>query len=160
MVEYIKIFIDKSYLKPTKERNFEEEQVDMQGQFYPFSNYADHVLNQARVSHTSESESLSLNSPTSSAIMNSNTIIRRALAARSISTRTLRPSANAVRHYSTQEPDPQLNGYPQLPWKSRQNLPPLGWQDSLTRRNFGDPVHKILFLKYATLVLNNEFAAP
>ncbi|KAF9048539.1 hypothetical protein BJ165DRAFT_1525983 [Panaeolus papilionaceus] len=74
--------------------------------------------------------------------MNSNTIIRRALAARSISTRTLRPSANAVRHYSTQEPDPQLNGYPQLPWKSRQNLPPLGWQDSLTRRNFGDPLHE------------------
>ena len=48
----------------------------------------------------------------------------------------------AARQYSTptQEPDPQLNGYPQLPWTSRQTLPPLGWQDNLYRRNFGDTV--------------------
>ncbi|PPQ75967.1 hypothetical protein CVT24_006398 [Panaeolus cyanescens] len=74
--------------------------------------------------------------------MNSNAIVRRALVARNIAARPLRSSANPVRRYSTEEPDPQLNGYPQLPWKSRQTLPPLGWQDSLTRRNFGDPLHE------------------
>ena len=70
--------------------------------------------------------------------MNSNILLRR-LAARSAARhRSLTPT----RLYSTpaEEPDPQLNGYPQLPWKTRQNLPPLGWHDNLTRRNFGDTV--------------------
>ncbi len=38
------------------------------------------------------------------------------------------------------EPDPQLNGYPQLPNVSRQSLPPRGWWDSQMRRNRGDTV--------------------
>jgi NADH dehydrogenase (ubiquinone) 1 beta subcomplex subunit 8 len=53
-----------------------------------------------------------------------------------------------IRRYATpakQEPDPQLNGYPQLPWISRQTLPASGWQDPLMRRNFGDTVrHNLL----------------
>lgn len=49
------------------------------------------------------------------------------------------------RHYATPAPfkeevDPQLNGYPQLPFTSRQNLPAKGWWDQQMRRNFGDPV--------------------
>lgn len=71
-----------------------------------------------------------------------NSIILRRVAARSVARhRSLTPT-NILRSYSTssEEPDPQLDGYPQLPWQSRQNLPPLGWQDNLTRRNFGDTV--------------------
>ena len=48
-----------------------------------------------------------------------------------------------VRRYATStkdEADPQLNGYPQLPFVSRQYLPAQGWQDPLLRRNFGDTV--------------------
>lgn len=48
-----------------------------------------------------------------------------------------------VRRYATStkdETDPQLNGYPQLPFVSRQHLPAQGWQDPLLRRNFGDTV--------------------
>ncbi|PFH52924.1 hypothetical protein AMATHDRAFT_55791 [Amanita thiersii Skay4041] len=41
-----------------------------------------------------------------------------------------------------EEPDPQLNGYPQLPWVSRQSLPPKGWNDDLMRRNYGDTLHE------------------
>lgn len=36
------------------------------------------------------------------------------------------------------EPDPQLNGYPELPWVNLQNRPPLGWWDVQGRRNFGE----------------------
>ena len=60
------------------------------------------------------------------------------------------PQSAKVRHYavpstySKEEPDPQLNGYPQLPWVSRQHLPAYGWQDPLMRRNFGDTVCHIL----------------
>ena len=73
--------------------------------------------------------------------MNSNIILRR-FAARSAARHRSLASTNILRLYSTppEEPDPQLNGYPQLPWQSRQNLPPLGWQDNLMRRNFGDTV--------------------
>ncbi|KAF8813308.1 hypothetical protein BYT27DRAFT_6365973 [Phlegmacium glaucopus] len=72
--------------------------------------------------------------------MNSNIILRRIIAARSAA----RHRGLALRSYTTpsQEPDPQLDGYPQLSWQSRQNLPPLGWQDNLTRRNFGDTLHE------------------
>ncbi|TFK74103.1 hypothetical protein BDN72DRAFT_886500 [Pluteus cervinus] len=48
------------------------------------------------------------------------------------------------RTYATpsQEPDPQLGDYPQLPWVSRQTLPAKGWDDPLLRRNFGDTLHE------------------
>ncbi|KAH9481609.1 hypothetical protein JR316_0006136 [Psilocybe cubensis] len=73
----------------------------------------------------------------------SSSIIRRAVIARpALRCRTV---VNSVRSYATpsnEEIDPQLNGYPQLPWKSRQELPPLGWQDPLYRRNFGDTLHE------------------
>ncbi|CAK5268486.1 unnamed protein product [Mycena citricolor] len=45
-----------------------------------------------------------------------------------------------VRRYAT-EPHPQYNGYPELPDVSAQYRPPLGWQDRLLRRNFGDTIH-------------------
>ncbi|EPQ52801.1 hypothetical protein GLOTRDRAFT_5675, partial [Gloeophyllum trabeum ATCC 11539] len=38
--------------------------------------------------------------------------------------------------------DPQLNGYPRLPYVSRQYLPPKGWEDPQMRRNFGDTLHE------------------
>ncbi|KAG8213307.1 Ndufb8, NADH dehydrogenase 19kDa subunit, partial [Butyriboletus roseoflavus] len=41
---------------------------------------------------------------------------------------------------ATQEKDPQLGDYPDLPWQSSQTLPPRGWWDQQMRRNFGDPV--------------------
>ncbi|OCH95372.1 hypothetical protein OBBRIDRAFT_830935 [Obba rivulosa] len=54
----------------------------------------------------------------------------------------------ALRTYSTpipfkEEVDPQLGGYPQLPYVSKQRLPPRGWDDPQMRRNFGDPVHEL-----------------
>nr|GAT60686.1 predicted protein [Mycena chlorophos] len=42
------------------------------------------------------------------------------------------------------EPNPQYNGYPELPSDgsaSHQYRPPQGWQDNLLRRNFNDTVH-------------------
>jgi len=70
--------------------------------------------------------------------------LRRVIAARSAVRHRSLPSTSISRSYATpsEEADPQLNGYPQLPWQSRQNLPPLGWQDNLTRRNFGDTLHE------------------
>ncbi|KAK0500423.1 hypothetical protein EDD18DRAFT_1149937 [Armillaria luteobubalina] len=39
--------------------------------------------------------------------------------------------------------DPETDDdYPKVPNVSRQYLPAKGWQDPLTRRNFGDPVHE------------------
>jgi hypothetical protein len=74
------------------------------------------------------------------------TILRRVAGARTIA-RPLVQSPQAglhVRSYATtqssEEVDPQLNGYPQLPFVSRQYLPAKGWQDQLLRRNFGDTV--------------------
>ena len=74
-------------------------------------------------------------------MMNSNIILRRFAACSAVRHRSL-TSTNILRLYSTpsEEPDPQLDGYPQLPWQSRQDLPPLGWQDNLMRRNYGDTV--------------------
>ncbi|EJD06451.1 uncharacterized protein FOMMEDRAFT_117264 [Fomitiporia mediterranea MF3/22] len=46
------------------------------------------------------------------------------------------------REYATQEKDPQLGDYPQLPNISRGTLPPLGWWDNQMRRNFGDIPHE------------------
>ena len=51
-----------------------------------------------------------------------------------------------IRSYTSRPPneeaDPQLNGYPQLPFVSRQHLPARGWQDPLMRRNLGDTLHE------------------
>ncbi|KAF9560475.1 hypothetical protein CPC08DRAFT_708033 [Agrocybe pediades] len=75
--------------------------------------------------------------------MNSVSLVRRAVATRlAARTRAIAPTSRLYSTPTDQEPDPQLNGYPQLPWKSRQHLKPLGWDDNLTRRNFGDPLHE------------------
>ncbi|TFK33244.1 hypothetical protein BDQ12DRAFT_707398 [Crucibulum laeve] len=80
--------------------------------------------------------------------MNSSTVLRRVAGVRAAAKRPLTqaPSATlSIRSYATpssQEPDPQLNGYPQLPWVSRQTRDPHGWQDPLLRRNFGEPLHE------------------
>ncbi|KAJ7650179.1 hypothetical protein FB45DRAFT_1017580 [Roridomyces roridus] len=60
---------------------------------------------------------------------------------RHLARRVLRPAL--VRGYATpvKEPNPTLNGYPELPDVSHQYRPALGWQDQLLRRNFGDTVH-------------------
>lgn len=34
----------------------------------------------------------------------------------------------------------KLGDYPELPWRSAQELPPRGWWDEQDRRNLGDPV--------------------
>ena len=74
--------------------------------------------------------------------MSSTYILRQAanirLAARSAAPR----AALAARSYATpsQAPDPQLNGYPELPFVPRGSLPARGWDDMLERRNFGEPV--------------------
>ncbi|KAK8864462.1 hypothetical protein IAR55_001711 [Kwoniella newhampshirensis] len=41
-----------------------------------------------------------------------------------------------------QEIDPQLNGYPQLPYVSIQKREPFGWWDQQERKNFGEVVHE------------------
>ncbi|KAJ7170761.1 hypothetical protein C8R43DRAFT_1120501 [Mycena crocata] len=48
-----------------------------------------------------------------------------------------------ARGYATpnEQPNPQYNGYPELPNTSAQYRSPLGWQDKLLRRNFGDTLH-------------------
>lgn len=78
--------------------------------------------------------------------MNSSTIVRRVAGVRTLlTTRTafspLRTAAIS-RSYATpsEERDPQLNGYPQLPWLSNQHRPAKGWQDPLLRRDFGETV--------------------
>ncbi|KDQ57324.1 hypothetical protein JAAARDRAFT_178979 [Jaapia argillacea MUCL 33604] len=38
--------------------------------------------------------------------------------------------------------DPQLDGYPRLPYVSRQYLPAKGWWDPQMRRNYGDILHE------------------
>jgi len=69
------------------------------------------------------------------------------IALRRVAGAVSRLSPSQIRHYAMpsihpkeEEVDPQLNGYPQLPWVSRQRLPAFGWQDPLLRRNFGDTV--------------------
>ncbi|KAF8638270.1 hypothetical protein AX17_002292 [Amanita inopinata Kibby_2008] len=77
----------------------------------------------------------------------SSVIVRRVTGAHLVVRRPLLLSGktpDTTRSYasSAEEPDPQLNGYPQLPWVSRQTLPPRGWQDELMRRNLGDTLHE------------------
>ncbi|KAG6874558.1 hypothetical protein C0992_007510, partial [Termitomyces sp. T32_za158] len=52
------------------------------------------------------------------------------------------PPSRAASTSAKQDVDPQLDGYPQLPFVSRQHLSPYGWQDPLMRRNIGDPLHE------------------
>ncbi|TFK20706.1 hypothetical protein FA15DRAFT_599232 [Coprinopsis marcescibilis] len=77
--------------------------------------------------------------------MSSASALRRVAALR-LASRTAAPkvcvNAGRARSYATQEPDPQLNGYPQLPWIPKGKLPARGWDDMLERRNFGDPLHE------------------
>ena len=42
--------------------------------------------------------------------------------------------------YGKQEEDPQLAGYPVLPYVSKQRRSPFGWDDPQMRRNFGETV--------------------
>ncbi|KAK6910033.1 NADH dehydrogenase (ubiquinone) 1 beta subcomplex 8 [Kwoniella mangroviensis CBS 10435] len=41
-----------------------------------------------------------------------------------------------------EEIDPQLNGYPQLPYVSIQAREPFGWWDRQERKNFGEVMHE------------------
>ena len=74
-----------------------------------------------------------------------NTTIRRVAATR-VRALAVRRGSRTYATFPREEPDPQLNGYPELPSIPRQNLPPLGWTDNLTRRNFGDTVRLIALL--------------
>lgn len=42
--------------------------------------------------------------------------------------------------YGKQEADPQLAGYPELPYESKQRRSAFGWDDWQMRRNFGETV--------------------
>ncbi|KAJ7455355.1 hypothetical protein B0H11DRAFT_2067762 [Mycena galericulata] len=68
-----------------------------------------------------------------------------------------RASPVLARHYATptKEPNPQLNGYPELPDVSSQYRSPLGWQDQLLRRNFGDTVRLIPRLLFYSHQVNS-----
>lgn len=72
--------------------------------------------------------------------MNSATALRR-LAAGGRTAVSLRPTLN--RTYATQERDPQVGDYPQVPNVSRAFQPPTGWWDNQMRRNFGDIVRSL-----------------
>ncbi|KAG5646985.1 hypothetical protein DXG03_001708 [Asterophora parasitica] len=80
--------------------------------------------------------------------MSTTIALRRTAAAASSTGRALALLSARPQHVRTiatstkEEVDPQLNGYPQLPFVSRQTLPALGWQDPLLRRNFGDTLHE------------------
>ncbi|GFZ43895.1 hypothetical protein JCM24511_01615 [Saitozyma sp. JCM 24511] len=51
-------------------------------------------------------------------------------------------SETAPHARSGEEIDPQLNGYPQLPYVSLQTREPFGWWDQQERKNFGEVVHE------------------
>lgn len=74
----------------------------------------------------------------------SSAIVRRVPAVHALArrppVRSLLPASARTYASPSEEPDPQLAGYPQLPWVSRQTLPPRGWQDEQLRRNFGETV--------------------
>ncbi|KAF9525648.1 hypothetical protein CPB83DRAFT_870758 [Crepidotus variabilis] len=73
--------------------------------------------------------------------MNTQQVVRRGLVVTRWANRQALAASNR-RNYVTEQADPQLNGYPQLPNTSRQYLPPVGWQDNLLRKNFGDTLHE------------------
>ena len=76
--------------------------------------------------------------------MSSSNTIRGSLRILSKRPSSLRSSLHSRKYATpasvTEEIDPQLNGYPQLPLVSRQYLPATGWWDNQMRRNFGDTV--------------------
>ncbi|GLB40315.1 putative NADH ubiquinone oxidoreductase 20.1kD subunit [Lyophyllum shimeji] len=81
--------------------------------------------------------------------MTTTIVLRRAVAASSSASRLIALRSARHQHVRTiattakeEEQDPQLNGYPRLPYVSRQTLPPHGWWDPQMRRNFGDPLHE------------------
>ena len=79
----------------------------------------------------------------SHAPMLSSTVARRVAGVRIAARHPAQTVTVTAREYATASPkdeDPQLQGYPQLPYVSRQYLPAKGWQDSLMRRNVGDTV--------------------
>lgn len=96
-----------------------------------------------RVLFTANQASAIPSSPSSST-MSSLNIIRRATSIRSASRllASTPPRAALARSYATpsEEVDPQLDGYPQLPLIQRGSLPARGWDDMLERRNFGETV--------------------
>ena len=106
------------------------------------------VLNKLIFDHLSHPGRLSLStclnlSLPSSVSMTSPTLLRRAAAQRASAL-----SISRSRSYSTkkeEDVDPQLGGYPQLPFVSRQYLAPKGWWDQQMRRNFGDTVSSSIF---------------
>ena len=60
-----------------------------------------------------------------------------------------RALAQSVRNYAVPSTefkpsdDPQLAGYPELPFVSKQRRSPFGWEDAQMRRNFGEPVRAL-----------------
>ncbi|KAJ7104061.1 hypothetical protein B0H15DRAFT_794920 [Mycena belliarum] len=63
------------------------------------------------------------------------------LVRRQLASRARPPLARCYATPAPKQPNPQLDGYPELPDVSHQYRPALGWQDKLLRRNFGDTVH-------------------
>ncbi|EIN09778.1 hypothetical protein PUNSTDRAFT_113146 [Punctularia strigosozonata HHB-11173 SS5] len=69
-------------------------------------------------------------------------MLRRALAPTGRALRAARTYATPT-EYSQPTVDPQLGGYDNPPYISRQRLPAKGWNwDPQMRRNFGDPLHE------------------
>ncbi|KAI0783665.1 Ndufb8, NADH dehydrogenase 19kDa subunit [Abortiporus biennis] len=66
---------------------------------------------------------------------------RRVAALRSVAVRSIASSSTPVPLVKEEE-DPQLAGYPVLPWVSKQTRPALGWEDWQMRRNFGETLHE------------------
>ena len=70
------------------------------------------------------------------------------VAARPVAGVRTRVLAQAVRGYAVPSTelkpsdDPQLAGYPELPYVSKQRRSAYGWDDPQMRRNFGDPVRE------------------
>ncbi|GJJ08584.1 hypothetical protein Clacol_002803 [Clathrus columnatus] len=54
----------------------------------------------------------------------------------------LRNYATSVEEWKSQEKDPQLGDYPQLPWVTNQVRPARGWWDLQMRRNYGEVIHE------------------
>ncbi|KAK4683418.1 NADH dehydrogenase (ubiquinone) 1 beta subcomplex subunit 8, partial [Tremellales sp. Uapishka_1] len=74
-------------------------------------------------------------------------VIQRSLPRTLPATRRLASTSSSTSQISTrlapgEEIDPQLDGYPQLPWVSLQTREPKGWWDQQERKNFGEVMHE------------------
>ena len=100
---------------------------------------------------------LFLRHPTPPCQTMSSAIARRVTAAHALARRSparpLLPASARTYASPAEEPDPQLAGYPQLPWVSRQTLPPRGWQDEQMRRNFGETVRFFVLYHYGRCLM-------